>query len=271
MHARIDSSDIRLLTRTGLDWSHRYQATIAALRPLPVKEAYVDGELCAVRADGVTSFSRLQAAMDEGRTGDLAFFAFDLLFLNGESIANLPLIDRKARPEGLFSTDMPGLRFSDHVIGDGPAFRKHACRLALEYVDTPIAETSQRMPQLTTSLLQKYGEAWTHSLAINDLYFDFMGPSLAAAGKAGTDAPINVAAGDGIGLSAHSRRPVPEGLDGMIKKASHDNRRSTSKTGHQRHLRRVHPSIFDQFEGGILSDKRALRTSGHRLPWVLSS
>ena len=48
----------------------------------------------------------------------------------------------------------------------------------LEYVDTPIAETSQRMPQLTTSLLQRHGAKWTHSLAINDLYFDFMGPSL---------------------------------------------------------------------------------------------
>jgi ribose transport system substrate-binding protein len=67
----------------------------------------------------------------------------------------------------------------------------------LEYVDTPIAETSQRMPQLTTTLLQKYGDKWTHSLAINDLYFDFMGPSLAAAGVAGDGAPISVAAGDG--------------------------------------------------------------------------
>ena len=67
----------------------------------------------------------------------------------------------------------------------------------LEYVDTPIAETSQRMPQLTTSLLQKYGTKWTHSLAINDLYYDFMGPSLAAAGIAGDGAPVNVAAGDG--------------------------------------------------------------------------
>jgi len=67
----------------------------------------------------------------------------------------------------------------------------------LEYVDTPIAETSQRMPQLTTSLLQKYGAAWTHSLAINDLYFDFMGPSLSAAGIPGDGAPVNVAAGDG--------------------------------------------------------------------------
>jgi ribose transport system substrate-binding protein len=67
----------------------------------------------------------------------------------------------------------------------------------LEYVDTPIAETSQRMPQLTTSLLQKYGDKWTHSLAINDLYYDFMGPSLASAGIAGNGKPVNVAAGDG--------------------------------------------------------------------------
>ena len=67
----------------------------------------------------------------------------------------------------------------------------------LEYVDTPIAETSTRMPQLTTSLLQRYGDTWTHSLAINDLYFDFMGPSFAAAGLSNDDAPTSVAAGDG--------------------------------------------------------------------------
>jgi len=44
----------------------------------------------------------------------------------------------------------------------------------LEYVDTPVAETSTRMGPLTTTLLQKYGAEWTHSLAINDLYFDFI-------------------------------------------------------------------------------------------------
>ncbi|WP_181703988.1 substrate-binding domain-containing protein [Chthonobacter albigriseus] len=67
----------------------------------------------------------------------------------------------------------------------------------LEYVDTPIADTSNRMPTLTTALLQKYGASWTHSLAINDIYFDFMGPSLAAAGIPGDGAPKAVAAGDG--------------------------------------------------------------------------
>jgi len=67
----------------------------------------------------------------------------------------------------------------------------------LEYVDTPIADTSNRMPTLTTALLQRYGGKWTHSIAINDIYFDFMGPSLAAAGLGGKDQPIAVAAGDG--------------------------------------------------------------------------
>ncbi|WP_298921980.1 substrate-binding domain-containing protein [uncultured Roseobacter sp.] len=67
----------------------------------------------------------------------------------------------------------------------------------LEYVDTPIADTSSRMPTLTTALLQRHGDKWTHSLAINDIYFDFMGPSLASAGLGGNQKPLAVAAGDG--------------------------------------------------------------------------
>lgn len=67
----------------------------------------------------------------------------------------------------------------------------------LQWVDTPIAETSTRMGSLTTSLLQQHGAAWTHSLAINDLYFDFMGPSLSAAGIDGRGAPKAGSAGDG--------------------------------------------------------------------------
>ena len=65
MHARIDGRDIKLLTRTGLDWSHRYRRTIEAFGSRKVKSAYLDGEVCALRPDGVPAFSRLQAAMDE--------------------------------------------------------------------------------------------------------------------------------------------------------------------------------------------------------------
>jgi ATP-dependent DNA ligase len=122
MHARIDGPDIKLLTRTGLDWSGRYRRTIEALRELKVKSAYLDGELCALNADGVPVFSRLQAAMDEDRTDQLVFFAFDLLFLNGESTVHLPLIERKERLQRLFKKEVGGLRYSEHVAGDGPLF-----------------------------------------------------------------------------------------------------------------------------------------------------
>ena len=134
MHARIDGGQVKLLTRTGLDWSHRYRRTIEALRSLPLKSAYLDGELCALRPDGVPAFSRLQAAMDEGRTDQLVLYVFDLLHLNGESMARLPLLERKDRLQALFAKDIDGLRYSEHVVTDGPRFRQHACRLGLEGV-----------------------------------------------------------------------------------------------------------------------------------------
>ena len=105
-------------------------------------------------------------------------------------------IDAGGKPGCVFFTD------STYAIAIAKAKKMQEVIEALggttvEWVDTPIAETSQRMPQLTTSLLQRHGDKWTHSLAINDLYFDFMGPSLAAAGIAGDGRPTNVSAGDG--------------------------------------------------------------------------
>jgi len=67
--------------------------------------------------------------------------------------------------------------------------------LAVE--DTPLGEASTRMPQLTATLVAKYGDKWTHSIGINDLYFDYMAPSLQSAGIAGDGKPRNISAGDG--------------------------------------------------------------------------
>jgi bifunctional non-homologous end joining protein LigD len=66
MHARLDRGAVRLLTRTGLDWTHKYPAITAALAKLPARQAYLDGELCGVRPDGTTSFSLIQNASDTG-------------------------------------------------------------------------------------------------------------------------------------------------------------------------------------------------------------
>jgi ribose transport system substrate-binding protein len=81
--------------------------------------------------------------------------------------------------------------------GMAATIKKCAECKVLSVEDTPLADVANRMPQLTTSLLQRFGDQWTYSLGINDLYYDFMGPSLTAAGKAPEGPPMNISGGDG--------------------------------------------------------------------------
>ena len=78
MHARIDRGDVRLLTRPGPDWTGKYPAIAAALTTVQAQQAYLDGELCGVRPDGVTSFALIQNAAERRGGADLVYFVFDL-------------------------------------------------------------------------------------------------------------------------------------------------------------------------------------------------
>jgi|SRR6516164_8777767 bifunctional non-homologous end joining protein LigD len=143
MHARLDRSAVRLLTRTGLDWTHKYPAIAAAVSSLAARQAYLDGELCGIGPDGITSFSMIQLASDAGNAAGLAFFLFDLLYLDGEDITGMPLTERKARLAVLLANVSPPLQYSDHQAGHGRAFFAKACALSVEgivskRIDAPI-------------------------------------------------------------------------------------------------------------------------------------
>jgi ATP-dependent DNA ligase len=60
MHARLDRGVAKLLTRTGLDWTHKYPGIAKAVAALNARQAYLDGELCGVGPDGITSFNIVQ-------------------------------------------------------------------------------------------------------------------------------------------------------------------------------------------------------------------
>ena len=132
MHARLDHGEVRLLTRNGLNRTTKYPQIAAAVAALPARQAYLDGELCGVRADGITSFSMIQLASDAGNAAGLVFFLFDLLYLDGEDLTARPLIDRKERLAGLLASTGSPLHYSDHQIGLGPAFYEHACAAKVE-------------------------------------------------------------------------------------------------------------------------------------------
>jgi ribose transport system substrate-binding protein len=75
----------------------------------------------------------------------------------------------------------------------------------LAFENTPFADASSRTPLLATTLLAKYGKRWTYNIAVNDIWFDFMAPSLQAAGvDPAAGYPRNISAGDGS-VSAFQR------------------------------------------------------------------
>jgi bifunctional non-homologous end joining protein LigD len=132
--ARIEDGAVRLLSRNNKDWTARFPAVARAFERLRVKTALIDGEAAVVLPDGTTSFQALQNILSEAGTGEgaLAYFAFDLLHLDGYDLTRATLEARKAALEPLLPRPDGVLRYSQHVTGSGRAFFDEACQHKLE-------------------------------------------------------------------------------------------------------------------------------------------
>jgi bifunctional non-homologous end joining protein LigD len=131
---RIEDGEATLRTRKGLDWTEKFQAIASEASSLP--DVLVDGEIVALDHNGAPDFSTLQAALSDGKTDDLIFFAFDLLFADGMDIRGLPLADRKVQLKKLLEArprSKAGLiRYVEHFETGGDAVLQSACKLSLE-------------------------------------------------------------------------------------------------------------------------------------------
>ncbi len=134
-------SRVSLLTRKGLDWTHRMPDLAHAAEQLPCESAVLDGETVVLDEKGATSFADLQAAFQEGAKVHLNYFAFDLLHLDGHNLRNLPLLKRKDLLERLLAPldqDSP-IRFSEHFAADGKKVFNEACNLGAEGIVSKLA------------------------------------------------------------------------------------------------------------------------------------
>jgi len=139
-------------TRTGLDWSDRFAPIVEAAAELE-GSALIDGEVVALDKDGRPSFQALQASLKEG-SGTLAYFAFDLLTLDGEDLTALPNLDRKERLKGLLVDAPQAIRFSDHVLGNGEKLFDSLCKQGLEGVVSKRADAPYRVDKRTQTWLK---------------------------------------------------------------------------------------------------------------------
>ncbi|MGA3303992.1 MAG: DNA ligase D [Methylovirgula sp.] len=140
VEARIDKGRVKLLTRSGLDWTRKFGKTLVeAFQALPVKSALIDGEVIVENNAGASDFSALQQALSEGQAKKFLYYAFDLLYLDGYDLRELPLLSRKETLEQLLKSARDPLRYSAHFVEDGELIRRHACRLSLEGIVSKVA------------------------------------------------------------------------------------------------------------------------------------
>ena len=132
IQARKDGTRVQLLTRTGLDWTHRMKTVAAEVQALPAETAILDGELVVLASNGTTNFADLQAAFQEGVQKPLTYFAFDLLHLNGHNLRELPLVERKRLLAQLLKDSGEFVSFGEHLEASSEDVFHKACELHAE-------------------------------------------------------------------------------------------------------------------------------------------
>ena len=133
--ARCEAGATVLYTRNGNDWTKRMDSLARDIGSLELDTAWLDGEVVALDKDGLPSFNALQNAFDKAGTEDIVFFVFDLIYLNGDDLRQVPFSGRREMLESLFAGgDRGRVRLSQIFHADGPSVLRSACKLGLEGV-----------------------------------------------------------------------------------------------------------------------------------------
>ena len=122
----VAGEEVRVYTRSGLDWTAKFPGIAAAATTLDARSALIDGEIVAFDRTGKTDFSTLQKEIKAGGR-ELSFFAFDLLELDGKDLTKLPLTQRKERLEALVGREHEPLLYSTHISGKAEEVFRQVC------------------------------------------------------------------------------------------------------------------------------------------------
>jgi ATP-dependent DNA ligase len=139
--ARKDGNRVRLYSRPGNDMTRRFPQIVEALGRLRSRSCIIDGEAVACDDNGLASFERIRYRQHDG---DVFLYAFDLIELNGDDLRRDPLEVRKATLRSMLAKAGLGLRFNEHLEGDGPTVFAHACKMGLEGIVSKRKDSAYR-------------------------------------------------------------------------------------------------------------------------------
>jgi len=132
----IEPKGVRIITRGGHDWTHRFPTIAAAARDLGVATAILDGEAVVLNGEGRSDFGALQRSLG-GRGGKRAsteavLFAFDLMYFDGHDLTRTELSVRRHLLGDLLEDATGALQLSEEIDADGAELLASACSLGME-------------------------------------------------------------------------------------------------------------------------------------------
>jgi bifunctional non-homologous end joining protein LigD len=131
--ARIDHDEVQLFTRNGHDWTHKLPKQAEALAALGLESGWLDGEMIVANEQGVPDFQALQNAFDSGKSGNIVYYVFDLPYLNGVDLREVPVQERRAALSTVMHAhEHPLLRFSEAFDETPDALLNSACQMQME-------------------------------------------------------------------------------------------------------------------------------------------
>lgn len=131
--ARIESGKVQLFTRNGHDWTAKMPQQAEALAALGLESAWLDGEVVVPNEEGTPDFQALQNAFEIGRSGSIVYYLFDMPYLNGLDLRDVPLEERRlALNQVLDANDNELLRFSTDFTEEPESILESACQMKLE-------------------------------------------------------------------------------------------------------------------------------------------
>ncbi|MCF5744683.1 DNA ligase D [Pseudomonas tremae] len=135
MLTRIQKGEVHLFTRNGNDWTERLPELVKALGALKLQDSWFDGEAVVLDEEGLPDFQGLQNAFDEGHSKKILYYLFDMPFLSGEDLRELPLEQRRdALKQVLDSQRSRLLRYSDDFQAGHQDIVASAAAMGLEGV-----------------------------------------------------------------------------------------------------------------------------------------
>jgi bifunctional non-homologous end joining protein LigD len=153
VQAVINDRKVRVWTRNLKDAATYFPRLLTQPTWIDARQAIVDGEVVALDEAGRPDFGLLQERLGDAAAPELVYQAFDLLYLDGRSLLNVPLEDRKRLLQSVLRPH-PRVRFAAHVVGEGQAFYEAAKDKGLEGVIAKLRRSRYEPGRRTSAWLK---------------------------------------------------------------------------------------------------------------------